>query len=98
MREVGSAQFTYREIRDWGEFPPGWTFEDTPGVAVDSQDRVYAFTREKNGIVVFNPDGSLGEIIYLNVLTAYLLDQMIRFFVLMILVMRSINLRWMVNS
>ena len=59
MREVGSAQFIYREVRDWGEFPLGWTFEDTPGVAVDSRDCVYAFTREKNGIVVFNPDGSL---------------------------------------
>ena len=59
MREVGSDQFIYREVRDWGEFPSGWIFEDTPGVAVDSQDCVYAFTREKNGIVVFNPDGSL---------------------------------------
>ena len=57
MREVGAAQFTYREVSDWGEFPSGWTFEDTPGVAVDSQDRVYAFTRDKNGIVVFNSDG-----------------------------------------
>ena len=28
------------------------------GVAVDSQDRVYAFTRETTGMVVFDPEGN----------------------------------------
>jgi DNA-binding beta-propeller fold protein YncE len=58
MRQVGFGNFVYEEVREWGQFPADWAFEDCPGVAVDSQDRVYAFTRETTGMVVFDPDGA----------------------------------------
>ncbi len=47
MRRVGSGKFIYEEVKEWGQFPDGWTVQDVPGVAVDSQDRVYAYTRHK---------------------------------------------------
>ena len=47
MRTVGSGGFVYREVKGWGQFPEGWTAMDVPAVAVGSQDRVYAFTRNK---------------------------------------------------
>ena len=58
MRRVGFGGFVYEEDREWGQFPADWHFEDSPGVAVDSKDRVYAFTRETTGMVVFDPAGN----------------------------------------
>ena len=58
MRRVGSGKFVYEEVKEWGQFPDGWTVQDVPGVAVDSQDRVYAYTRHKDGVVVFDRDGT----------------------------------------
>ena len=58
MRKIGSGKFVYEEVKEWGQFPDGWTVEDVPGVAVDSQDRVYAYTRHKDGMVVFDRDGN----------------------------------------
>jgi len=57
MRRVGSSPFVYQEVKQWGEFPPGWKTEDAPAVAVDSEDRVYVLIRNKNGLVCFDRDG-----------------------------------------
>ena len=53
----GSGQFVYEEAGDWAEVPGGWEIAEVPGVAVDSQDRVYAFCRSEHPIIVFDSEG-----------------------------------------
>jgi DNA-binding beta-propeller fold protein YncE len=44
---------------DWHQLPDGMTLHETPGVAVDAQDRVYALTRNTdNPVLVFEADGT----------------------------------------
>ena len=54
---LGSGQFVYEEDAEWGKVPDGWEIVEVPGVAVDSQDRVYAFCRCEHPIIVFDRDG-----------------------------------------
>ena len=56
---MGSGSFTYEALQQWEKLPEGIRLIETPGVAVDSQDRVYAFTRNKeNPVMVFDRDGN----------------------------------------
>jgi DNA-binding beta-propeller fold protein YncE len=48
----------YEVVSDWARLPPGWLFGEVPAVAVDSSDRVYAFTRGKHPMIVFDRDGN----------------------------------------
>jgi len=41
----------------WGQSPPDVTHKDVPGVAVDSQDNVFLFTRHDSQVVVFDSNG-----------------------------------------
>jgi DNA-binding beta-propeller fold protein YncE len=54
---VGSGAFRFRWISGWGRLPAGMTLGDVPGVAVDSQDRLFAFQRGEPPIVVLDRDG-----------------------------------------
>ncbi len=54
---LGSGQFVYEEVEGWGDVPDGWNIVEVPGVAVDSQDRVYVFCRSEHPIIVFDRDG-----------------------------------------
>lgn len=45
-------------VGDWEKLPDGVSHRDVTGVAVDSQDRVYLFTRFPHRIVVCEPDGT----------------------------------------
>jgi DNA-binding beta-propeller fold protein YncE len=54
---VGSGAFRYRWIEGWGRLPDGMALGDVPGVAVDSQDRLFAFQRGEPPIVIFDRDG-----------------------------------------
>ena len=58
---TGSGNYLYEIIRPWGELPPGMEFGSVSHVAVDSQDRVYAFQRKDPPVVVFDREGK-----YLN--------------------------------
>ena len=57
MATVGAAKYTYDVIESWGTLPEGWTFGNVASIAVDSQDRVYAFQRKDPPIVIFDRDG-----------------------------------------
>jgi len=61
MNTVGSGQFTYEMVDSWGSLPTGWTFGPVSAVAVDSQDRIYAFQRKDPPVLVFDREGN-----YLN--------------------------------
>ena len=46
MTTVGTGQYTYEVVENWGNLPAGWTFGAVSSIAVDSQDRIYAFQRK----------------------------------------------------
>ena len=52
----GTHQYTVHE--DWWTLPEGWEFGWVPAVAVDSQDRVYVYSRSEHPMVVFDRDGN----------------------------------------
>ena len=58
MTTVGTGQYTYEMMENWGTLPPGWTFGAVSAIAVDSQDRVYAFQRKDPPIIVFDREGN----------------------------------------
>jgi hypothetical protein len=55
---VGSGRFRYEALARWERLPPGWTFVEVAGVAADSRDRVYVFTRGEHPVIVFDRDGN----------------------------------------
>ena len=55
----GTDGFQYELVEGWGRLPEGWEFKEVAGVAVDSQDRVYAYHRGMRPIIVFSREGEL---------------------------------------
>lgn len=55
---VGHGRFTYEARADWARLPQGASWPEVPGVAIDSKDRVYAFHRGKDPVMVFDRDGT----------------------------------------
>ncbi len=53
----GSDDFSYSVVKGWGRLPQGWRFGWMPGVAVDSRDRVYVYSRSEHPLVVFSREG-----------------------------------------
>jgi DNA-binding beta-propeller fold protein YncE len=55
---VGAGDYTYEALEGWQQLPDGVRLIETPGVAVNSQDRVYALTRNtSHPVIVFEADG-----------------------------------------
>lgn len=52
----GTHQYTVEE--NWWTLPEGWEFGWIPAVAVDSQDKVYVYSRSEHPMVVFDRDGN----------------------------------------
>ncbi len=52
----GTHQYTVEE--NWWTLPDGWEFGWIPAVAVDSQDRVYVYSRSEHPMVVFDREGN----------------------------------------
>ena len=56
---LGSGDFTYEHVNDWHKLPGDAKLIETPGVAVDATDHVYAFSRNPDyPVMVFDPDGN----------------------------------------
>jgi hypothetical protein len=66
--KVGSGDFVYEVIHDWGRLPAGYSFGSVPNGACDSEGNVYVFARGEHPVLVFNRDGdflrSWGEEIF----------------------------------
>ena len=45
-------------VENWGKLPDGWRYVEVAGVAVDSRDRVFCFTRGEHPVIVFDRDGT----------------------------------------
>lgn len=63
--------FKFDVVEGWGKLPEGLRFgSNIPGVATDSQDRVYVFNRSEHPVVVFESDGRFlgtwGENVFLH--------------------------------
>ena len=57
---LGEGDFRYEALAEWEKLPDGMSLLETPGVAVDSKDQVYAFTRNPdNPVVVLDADGNV---------------------------------------
>lgn len=56
--KFGSGKYTYEVQEGWGKLPEGWTFGWIPAIAVDSQDRIYVYSRSKHPMVVFDSEGN----------------------------------------
>ena len=54
----GEGEFTYRVEEGWGRLPDHIKFGWIPGVAVDSKDRVYVYSRSEHPMVVFDREGN----------------------------------------
>jgi DNA-binding beta-propeller fold protein YncE len=55
---VGKGELRYELAEGWEQLPSGWSHRDVAGVAVDSRDRVYVFTRDEHPVIVYEPDGT----------------------------------------
>ena len=56
---VGDGDFRYEPIVDWVKLPDGVNLMETPGVAVNSRDEVFALTRNvDHPVMVFDRDGN----------------------------------------
>jgi DNA-binding beta-propeller fold protein YncE len=55
----GSREFNYELVDIWAKYPDEWTRLNVPGIAIDSQDRVYALSRTENPVTIFNSEGKL---------------------------------------
>ena len=55
----GTGKYTYELVDGWGKLPEGWSFVEVPGLAIDSQDRVYVLTSTDHPVMVFDREGNL---------------------------------------
>jgi sugar lactone lactonase YvrE len=53
----GNGDLTYEVLENWAKPPDGWDLMEIPGVAIDSKDRVFAFSRSEHAVVVFDREG-----------------------------------------
>jgi DNA-binding beta-propeller fold protein YncE len=51
-------EFGYEADDHWAKLPAGWSWMEVAGVATDTQDRVYVFSRGEHPVTIFNRDGS----------------------------------------
>ena len=54
---VGTGSHTYEVMPGWGQLPSGWQWGWIPAVAVDSQDRVFIYSRSDHPLVLFDREG-----------------------------------------
>jgi DNA-binding beta-propeller fold protein YncE len=52
-------RLNYEVDPSWPTLPAGWTFEETPGVAVDAREHVFVFHRGAHSIIEFDPAGKM---------------------------------------
>lgn len=59
MTVIGEGRWKYRVVDGWGNLPPEWHIGDVAGVAVDAQDRVFAFNRSEHPVIVMDRSGAV---------------------------------------
>ena len=54
----GSGDYQFELVADWGGLPDGYEWHQVAGVAVDSNDNVFAYNRGAHQMMVFDRDGN----------------------------------------
>lgn len=57
MVQLGSDDLIYEVDVDWLKLPDGWNLHEVADVVVDTQDRVYLFSRSEHPVTVFDREG-----------------------------------------
>jgi len=57
----GNEKLSYELDEEWGKLPDGSNILDIPGIAIDSKDRVYVFSRDKYKVFIFDCKGNFIE-------------------------------------
>ena len=55
---LGEGDYRYELAEGWAKLPEGWVFSMVSDAAIDSKGRIFAFTRGKHPIIVFDKDGN----------------------------------------
>lgn len=55
----GTGKYTYELVDGWAKYPEEWELLDAPDLTVDSQDRLYVFSRSDHPVTVFDREGNL---------------------------------------
>ena len=55
---VGQGNYQYEVVTDWVRLPRGWELGWIPAIGVDSQDRVYVYSRSAHPMIIFDRDGN----------------------------------------
>src|SRR5438309_1945839 len=58
-KQMTRTEVRYDALTSWEKLPPGWSFVEVAGVATDSQDRVYVFSRGAHPLIGFRRPGRL---------------------------------------
>lgn len=58
MKLVGSGAHSYEVQEGWARLPAGWKLGWIAAVAVDSQDRVYVYSRSEHPLILFDREGN----------------------------------------
>ena len=54
---LGEGDYRYELVDGWPKVPEGWELKAVSDAAVDSQGRIYAFSRGKHPLTVCSKDG-----------------------------------------
>jgi DNA-binding beta-propeller fold protein YncE len=54
---VGTGPLRYEALARWESLPAGWSFGEVAGVATDSHDRLFVFSRSDHPVMVFDRAG-----------------------------------------
>lgn len=57
----GSGDYVFEPVADWPRLPDGWMMRDVSGVAADSRDNIYVFSRGTHPVMVFDREGNLKD-------------------------------------
>lgn len=55
---VGSGDYRYECMDNWGRLPDGWSFKEIAAIGTDARDNVYVFNRGEHPMIVFDRDGN----------------------------------------
>lgn len=61
MTTVGTGKHTYQVQEGWARLPAGWKLGWIAAVAVDSQDRVFVYSRSEHPLILFDREGNFLE-------------------------------------
>ena len=56
---LGSGNYTYTPVEDWGNFPDEVILGDVAGIAIDTNDQVYLFNRGQHPVIVLSQNGEI---------------------------------------